>query len=264
MQALIELQQRCTELGWKSIADRLDALLEEASANSISYAEFLGSLLHVEENYKQEASWNRRVRNARFPFIKTLTEFDFAAQTSVDERRIRDLIARSFYREGHNLMFLGPPGVGKSHLSVAIAIEAIDQGQTALFVRADEFMEAAREAVERRQVPKFLRRYARPTILILDEMGYAPFDAVSAQLLFQVISKRYERGSIIITSNKSYSEWGEMLGNAVLATAILDRLLHHCSVFNMRGDSYRLKEKIRAGVLPSTTAPLHHPRGDEG
>ncbi|MUG73986.1 AAA family ATPase [Paenibacillus sp. JMULE4] len=261
---MIELQQRCAQLGWKSIAHRLDALLEEASANSISYAEFLGSLLHVEENHKQEASWNRRVRNARFPFVKTLTEFDFAAQTSVDERRIRDLIARSFYREGHNLMFLGPPGVGKSHLSVAIALEAIHQGQTALFVRADEFMEAAREAAECRQVPKFLRSYARPTILILDEVGYAPFDATSAQILFQVISKRYERGSIIITSNKSYSEWGEMLGSPVLATAILDRLLHHSSVFNMRGDSYRLKEKIRAGVLPSSTKAPRRSGGGEG
>ena len=119
MQALIELQQRCADLGWKTIARRLDALLEEASANRITYAEFVSSLVN-------------------------------------------------------NLLFLGPPGVGKSHLSVAIALEAIHQGQTALFVRADEFMEAAREVVENRQVPKFLRRYARPSILILDEMGYAP------------------------------------------------------------------------------------------
>ena len=116
MQALIEMQERCTELGWKNISHRLDALLEEASAKSITYAEFLNSLLKVEEAYRKEASWNRKVKNARFPFVKTLTEFDFAAQTSVDERRIRDLLARSFYREGHNLLFLGPPGVGKSHL----------------------------------------------------------------------------------------------------------------------------------------------------
>lgn len=252
MQALIELQERCTELGWKNISHRLDALLEEASAHSITYAEFLNSLLKVEEAHRKEAAWNRKVKNARFPFVKTLTEFDFAVQTSVDERRIRDLLARSFYREGHNLLFLGPPGVGKSHLSVAIAMAVIDQGQSALFIRSDDFIEAAKEAAERRQIPKFLRHYAKPTVLIVDELGYAPFDSVSAQILFQVVSKRYERGSIILTSNKSYSEWGDMLGSSVLATAILDRLLHHSSVFNMRGESYRLKEKVKAGVMPRT------------
>lgn len=140
-------------------------------------------------------------------------------------------------------------------MAVGVALEVIDQGHTALYVSCEDFIEQANEAVEEKKVEKFLRRYTRPTVLILDEVGYAKFDPVSAHMLFQVVSKRYEKGSILLTSNKSYSEWGEMLGDTVLATAILDRLLHHSSVFNIRGDSYRLKEKIRAGVVPASAAP---------
>nr|WP_099354675.1 ATP-binding protein [Fredinandcohnia onubensis] len=136
-------------------------------------------------------------------------------------------------------------------MAIAIALEVIDQGQTALFIRSDDFIETAKEAAERNQIKKFLRQYSRQPVLIIDEIGYAPFDSISAQIFFQVVSKRYEEGSLIITSNKSYSEWGDMLESSVLATAILDRLLHHSSVFNIRGDSYRLKEKVRAGIVPT-------------
>lgn len=155
-----------------------------------------------------------------------------------------------FIDNGFNVLLLGPPG-GKTHLAISIAEEAVTKGYRTSFITANDFVEECQKAEKSGLLPRIIKRYCRSELLILDEIGYFPFDPISANALFQIISKRYERGSIILTSNKSYIEWGKIFGDEVLATAILDRLLHHATTFNIRGDSYRMREKKRAGIQPT-------------
>ncbi len=183
------------------------------------------------------------------PFRKTLEQFDFAFQPSVDERLVRQLAQLTFVNEAANIILLGPPGVGKTHLAVALGLEAIHKGYGVYFVTAHNVVEDLKRAYNDGRLERRMRVYLAPKVLIIDEMGYLPYDRVGATLFFQLVSSRYERGSIILTSNKSFGEWGEVFGDSVLAAAILDRLLHHSYILNIRGESYRLREKRRAGVF---------------
>jgi len=158
------------------------------------------------------------------------------------------LASLTFVAEAANIGLLGPPGVGKTHLAVALGLKAIEQGY---FVTAHALVEDLRRAYAENRLERRMRVYIAPKILIVDEMGYLPFNQVGATMLFQLVSARYERGSIIITSNKGFGEWGEIFGDPIIATAILDRLLHHSHIVNIRGDSYRLREKKRAGLVAS-------------
>lgn len=190
-----------------------------------------------------------RTRLARLPFQKTLDEFDFAFQPSVDERRMKDLATMRFLIHQENVLFLGPPGVGKTHLAVALGMEAIRQRHSVYFVTAHDLVEALVDAHTKGTIRRKLRMYTKPTLLIIDEIGYHKMHETGAHLFFQLIAERYKKGSIILTSNKSFSEWGEIFGDNVLATAILDRLLHHSTTVNIRGDSYRIQEKKKAGFV---------------
>ncbi|BCJ85659.1 IS21-like element helper ATPase IstB [Effusibacillus dendaii] len=248
---MIELEQarmRLEELGLGQAALLLDAQLEAASHSQSTYLSFLNSLLDAELFERQRRNLEVRTKLAHLPYRKTLEEFDCAFQPSIDERLIRELATMTFVNRNENVLFLGPPGVGKSHLSVALAVEVIRLGVSVYFVSLAYMMEDLRKAYEENRLEKRLRVYVRPKILVVDEVGYLPLDPVAANLFFQVVSARYERGSILMTSNKSFGEWGELVGDSVLATAILDRLLHHSHVINIRGNSYRLREKMRTGV----------------
>jgi DNA replication protein DnaC len=185
------------------------------------------------------------LKQARLPWLKTLDQFDFDAQPSIDRKQIRELAGLSFVERAHNVVLLGPPGVGKTHLAIALGLAAIAQGQHVHFLSAAELT-----ALPPEQMPARLLALSKPKLLILDEMGYLPFDRPAANFLFQLVSRRYERGAIILTSNKSYGEWGDIFSDQVLAAAILDRLLHHSVTITIRGESYRLKDKRKAGVLP--------------
>ena len=155
-----------------------------------------------------------------------------------------------FLQEFQNVIFLGPPGVGKTHLAVSLALEAINKGFTVTFVTLQDLLSVLNRASQENRLEEKLKFYLRPKLLILDEIGYLPLDTRQANFLFQLISSRYEKGSVILTSNKSYGDWGTIFGDNVIASAILDRLLHHSHTINIKGESYRLKDKRRAGTVP--------------
>ena len=180
-----------------------------------------------------------------------MEQFDFSFQPSIDERQVKELANLAFVAEATNILMLRPPGVGKTHLAVALAKKAIERGYGVYFVRAYELMEDLRKARAEHNLDRRLRVYLAPKVLVVDEFGIWPYDREAATAFFTLVSARYERGSIILTSNKGFGEWGELLGDTVIASAILDRLLHHSHVLNIRGESYRLREKRHAGLFSS-------------
>ncbi len=249
---MIAIEQARTyleQLGLAEAAMVLESRLETAARKQVPYAEFLADLLSAESAARRERYLRTRTRLAHLPYLRTLEQFQFSFQPSVDERQVRELAALSFVAEAANLLLLGPPGVGKTHLAVALGIRAIEAGYGVYFVRAHDLIEDLRLAQAEHRLDRRMRVYLAPKVLIIDEFGVWPYDRMAATALFTLVSARYERGSIILTSNKGFAEWGEVLGDTVLATAILDRLLHHSHVLNIRGESYRLKEKRRAGLF---------------
>jgi transposase/DNA replication protein DnaC len=252
--ALERARQQLTDLGLSQAAQILDSRLESATQKNLTYADFLVDLLDAEISARKDRYIAARTRLAHLPFHKTLDQFDFSFQPSVDERQVRELATLSFVQETANVILLGPPGVGKTHLAVALSIEAIRHGIGVYFVTAHTLVEDLKRAYADNRLERRMRVYLAPKVLIIDEVGYLPFDSIGATMLFQMVSARYERGSIILTSNKSFGEWGETFGDTIVATAILDRLLHHSHIINIRGESYRLREKKRAGLFGSAYA----------
>jgi len=221
----------------------LDVRLQEAAGNSLSHAQFLELILQDERDVRQQRLIARRIKAASFRDMKTLDDFDFRFNTSIKRKQIYDLATCKFIEEARDILFMGPPGVGKSHLAQAIGYHAVKAGYRVLY---RSIFDMVRDLVEDEEFPgedAFLRKYLKPDLLIIDDMGLKQLPRKSGEYLFEIIMRRYETRSTIMTSNRPIEEWGKLLSDVPAATAILDRFLHHAEIINIKGKSYRLNNR---------------------
>nr|WP_313311838.1 IS21-like element helper ATPase IstB [Dietzia maris] len=226
-----------------------------AEQAQLGYLDFLDQLLEDEVTHRESGRFRNALKLSGLPHHKTLEDFDFAFQPGVDARRLKDLAAMEFVERKANVALLGPPGGGKTHIAVALAVTACRAGHSIYYTTLDDLVRKLRKADSLGTLPKQLASLARPSLLVIDEVGYLPLNRAEANMFFQLVSRRYEKGSTVITSNKTFAEWGTVLGDEVLATAILDRFLHHCEVIAINGPSYRLKDRADLVNTPDETAP---------
>jgi DNA replication protein DnaC len=239
------------QLGLAVARAHLDSAAQRAAAEGWSYTHFLGYLLDGELTERHRRRVELNLQFAKFPAVKRLDQFDLTAQPGLDRRVIDELASGRFLSEGRNVVLLGPPGVGKTHLAIGLGVRTAELGHRVYFTTAMDLAVKLTRAVDGNRLHRELKALVQPKLLVIDEVGYLTLDGVQASLIFQVICQRYQKGqSLVLTSNKPFGEWGQVFADdAVLASAALDRLLHRSTVVNIRGESYRLRGKKRAGAV---------------
>lgn len=231
------------KLPW--VRENYEALAAEAAAKSWPHVEFLGRLIEGETNLRTDRAIQRRIKAAQFPVIKTLEQFDWTWPKKINRPQIQNLFRLQFVQQRGNVIFLGGVGLGKSHLAIAMGYQACLQGHRTLFTSAAGIINTLSAAQAAHRLKSELKKYLRPALLVIDELGFMPIDKHGADLLFQVISQRYEQGAIVLTTNKKFKTWPSIFNNDnVIASAILDRLLHHAETVVIEGKSYRMKDRI--------------------
>ena len=229
------LQDNLSRLKLSRAAEVLDTVAQHAKESKSSYFSFLDHLLEEEVAAKEKRRIQTAMKTAGLPAAKTIEEYDFSFHPQLDQGEVMELFDLRFISNKENVIFLGPPGVGKTHLAISLAIKACHHGFKVYFITMEKLINKLKEGTTRRKA------YLSSSLVVVDEVGYLPVTTEEAHLFFQFVSHRYERNSTIITSNKSFGDWQELFGDPVIATAILDRLLHHCKVVNIKGHSYRLR-----------------------
>jgi DNA replication protein DnaC len=236
-----------------SLREAAGRLAERARAEGWSHEEFLAACLQREVAAREAHGGEGRIRHARFPARKSLEEFDFDHARGLNREQVAHLGTLDFVVARENVVFLGPPGTGKTHLAIGLGIRACQAGHRVAFATAAQWVARLADAHAAGRLQAELVRLGRSPLLVVDEVGYIPFEAEAANLFFQLVSARYERASLIVTSNKPFGRWGEVFGDDVVAAAMIDRLVHHAEVISLKGDSYRLKDRDMGRVPAATT-----------
>lgn len=242
------LREQLKRLGLHTMAESVEHEADVAAKSGSSFTGFLSRLTELELAAKADRSIRERVRKARFPMLRTLESFDFGFQPSLPAAEVRELAGLGFVDRAEPVIFVGASGTGKTHLAIALALKACEARRRVLFVSAVDLLDQLSAAVVSKTIGPLLTTLGRLDLLVCDELGYLPVaDSRQANLFFQLISRRYEKGSTIITTNRPFEHWGKTFGDDTIAAAILDRLLHHAHIFPIKGPSYRLKDKLAQG-----------------
>lgn len=236
-------------LGLITAEEMLDNWISTASSNDKTPLEILDHLFEQEVSIRRESAIRTRLKISGIPVKKRIDDFDLDFQKSIDRKVLNELCTMRFINNQENIIFLGPPGVGKTHLAIGLGMEAIQAGFSVYYINCADMIDRLKIASRRENLERKLKTLNKYKLLIIDEIGYLPMDLESSNLFFRLISMRYEHASTIFTSNKSYGEWGEIFGDPVIATAILDRILHHSNTINIKGESYRLKNRKKMGLF---------------
>lgn len=230
-------------LNMKNTLTIIDNYLEQAIHEKTNIVEILDHILSEEAQAKKKRAVDNQIQMSGFPFRKTLDMFDFSFQPSIDQSQIMELATMRFVENKENLVFLGTPGVGKTHLAVALGMIAAQNRYSTYYISCHNLISQLSKAHYENRLQERLKSFSKYKVLIIDEIGYLPLDINGANLFFQLITKRYEKNTTIFTSNKPFSSWNDVFSDITIASAILDRILHHCQIISIKGDSYRLKER---------------------